>query len=138
MALDERQGLEDGVVHARGDLGALLAADPRGPLGVALEREPPEPRPADHQERAGDGARSEDGRIRAPAGQEEHGAGGGDRKSRVGHRRVGAEAPAAAPGERKTDGDQGDPADRAVGEADGVEKERACDHQRQHEQPDGV
>ncbi|MHB1242352.1 MAG: hypothetical protein ACYC1P_02955 [Gaiellaceae bacterium] len=32
-------------MHARGHLGPLLLADPRRPLGVALERKPPSPRP---------------------------------------------------------------------------------------------
>ena len=69
VTLDERERLQHRVVDARGDVGALVRADPRGALGVALEREPPEPGPADEQQRARHGARGEQprGRARRPA-----------------------------------------------------------------------
>ena len=51
VALDQRERLQHRVVHARGDLGALLDADARRALGVALARELPEPRPDDEQQR---------------------------------------------------------------------------------------
>ena len=58
VALDQRQRLQHRVVHARGDVGALVAADPGGALGVAVDREPPDPRPGDQQQRARDRARA--------------------------------------------------------------------------------
>jgi hypothetical protein len=61
LALDERQGLEDGVVHACGHLGALLLADARRALGVPLGREAPRPGADHEQERDRDGARLERG-----------------------------------------------------------------------------
>ena len=43
LPLDKFERLQHGVVHACRHLGSLLVADPRGPLGVALRREPPRP-----------------------------------------------------------------------------------------------
>ena len=60
LLLDERQRLQHGVVHARGELGALLLAHARRALLVALAREPPRPR---HERRAE--ARSRPRRARA-------------------------------------------------------------------------
>ena len=59
LALDERERLEDGVVHARGDLGSLLRADAARALGVALLRGAPEPRPDDEEEPGGERGRRE-------------------------------------------------------------------------------
>ena len=68
MPLDQRQRLQHRVVHPRGDVGALVAADPGGALGVAVERESPHPGAGDQQQRAGDGAGREQrrGRRRRP------------------------------------------------------------------------
>ena len=54
VPLDQRQRLEHGVVDARRHVGSLLAADPRGALGVALDGKPPDPGPADQEQRARD------------------------------------------------------------------------------------
>ena len=70
MPLDQRQRLQHGVVHARRDVRALLAADPRRALGVAVEREPPHPGAGDQQQRARDGAGREQRRGRASARQQ--------------------------------------------------------------------
>ena len=58
--------LQHGVVHARGELLALLRADPRGAFGVPLAREPERPRREHEDERDGDRAGGEQ-RGRAPA-----------------------------------------------------------------------
>ena len=54
--LDERERLQDGVVNARCHLGALLTADARRALLVALEGELPEPRADDQEQPAGNGS----------------------------------------------------------------------------------
>ena len=98
VPLDQRQRLQHRVVHARGDVGALVAADPRGALGIALEREPPEPGARDQQQRARHGARGEQrawARCRSAAAatvpQPR------ERDAAVRERRVGPEAAALAP-----------------------------------------
>ena len=131
MPLDQRQRLQHGVVHARGDVGALVAADPGGALGVAVEREPPHPGPGDQQQRAGDGARREQRRVGAVAREERDGADRGQRDAAVGERRVGPEAAALAPGQSEPGRDQGDADDRPVGEAEGAEQQAARE-EREH------
>ena len=114
-------------MHARGDVGALVAADPGGALGVAVEREPPHPGAGDQQQRAGDRSGREHRRGRAVAREERDGPDAGEREPAVGERRVGPEAAALAPREREARRDQGDPDDGPVGEAEGAEQQRAGD-----------
>ena len=88
VALDERERLQDRVVHARGDLGALLEADPLGALGGEL----PEPRPEHEDERARDRARRDERPGRAEVAEQDHGA----RRRECDRRERGASRPAAA------------------------------------------
>ena len=124
VALDERERLEHRVVDARGDVGALLPADPGAALGVPVEREAPEPGSGDEEEPAGDGARREErgGGIPA-AGQQDDGADPDERVAHVRERRVGSESPAAAPRDGEACRDERDPRDGAPGETDGVQKQ---------------
>ena len=55
VTLNERQRLQHRVVHTRRHLRALVGADPCGALGIAFERELPEPWAEDQHERAADG-----------------------------------------------------------------------------------
>ena len=57
VPLDERECLQDGVVDARGDLGALGEPDPLGALGGEL----PEPRAEHEDQRAADRAGADEG-----------------------------------------------------------------------------
>ena len=75
-------------MDARGDLVALLAADPRGALGIAVDGEAPQPRAGDQEQRAGDGARGEHRLVDAAAREDEHGTGAGERDAERRERRV--------------------------------------------------
>ena len=67
VPLDQRERLQHRVVHARRDLGALVAADARGALRVASSASRQSHGPAIEQQRAGDRARREQRRRRAAA-----------------------------------------------------------------------
>ena len=136
MSLDEGQRLQHRVVDARGHVRALLAADPRGSLDVPLEREPPDPRAADQEQRAGDGTGREQLRGGALAREQDDGAEAGERDPAVGQRRVRAEAAALTPREREPAGDQRDADDRPVGEAERAEQRSACEECEQGRDPD--
>jgi len=96
VTLDERQRLQHRVVDARSHVGALVRADARGALGIALEREPPEQGPAHEHQSARHGARGEQPRGRASALQQEDRAEACERDAAVRERRVGPEASALA------------------------------------------
>ena len=109
MALDQRERLQNRIVHARGDLRALLAADPGGALGVALEREAPQPRPGDQQQRARDRAgREQRAACRHPRRAARPRRPPRGKPARRAAHPAGSRRP--APGERQAAGDQGDPA----------------------------
>ena len=61
MPLDQRERLQHRVVDAGGDVGALVAADSGGALGITVEREPPDPRAGDEEQRARDRSGCEQG-----------------------------------------------------------------------------
>ena len=126
VALDERERLEHRVVDARGDVGALLAADPRARSASRSSASRQSQRPGDEEEPAGDGARREERRGRIPAaGQQDDGADPDERVARVRERRVGSESPAAAPRDGEARRDERDPRDGALGETDRVQKQGA-------------
>ena len=131
LALDERERLQDGVVHARGHLGPLLRADPGRALGVALGREPPGPGAEHEQERDRDAARLEHGVALGAAGVpvDEH-------DHAAGHQREAHHDRAAA---RTADEHDAEPAEAAgqtqrVGEAEPADGERGGE--RQHDESD--
>src|SRR5581483_2615933 len=66
VLLDQRQRLQDGIVHARGEVRALLDADALGALRFPLPGEAPGPGPEHEQERHRNRARREH-RRRGPA-----------------------------------------------------------------------
>src|SRR5580765_2269168 len=134
MPLDERQRLQDRVVDARGDLGALLAADACGALRVAIEREAPEPGPGDEQERSRDGARRQHVRRGAAALEQQHRADSGEQEAAVRERLARAEAAALSPRKREPGGDERDPTYGAIRKTDGVEEKRAGD-EYEHRRP---
>ena len=122
LALDERERLQDGVVHARCHLGALLRADPGGALRVPLGGQPPGPRPEHEQKCDRDGARLEDGvaavRGRVLVDEHDH-ADGGEREAD--HERGTA---AAARQQDPGSAERGRP-DQRVREPEAAERDRA-------------
>ncbi len=122
MPLDERERLKDGVVHARGDLRALLGSDAGLALRVALDREAPQPRAGDHEQRTGHYAGCERGRTRVASGEDEDDAEGCEGDADRRRRRVGTHA-AAAPDEYEADRDTSDAGDCARREPEGGEEQ---------------
>ena len=137
VPLDEGQGLEHRVVDARGDVRALLAADPGGALDVPLDGEPPHPRAADQEECACHGARREQLRGGAFAREQDDGAHRCERDAAVREGRVRAEAAALEPGEGEPAGDQRDADDRLAGEAERSEQ-HAAREEREHRGDPGL
>ena len=137
VTLDQRQRLQHRVVHALGHLGALIGADARRALGVALQREPPEQRPANEHEGACHGARREQPHGRASALQQEHDADAREHDAAVRERRVGPESTALAQRERQARRDERDAHHAAVGHAERTEQGRAGD-QQEEDRPAGA
>ena len=122
-------------MDARGDVGALVAADPGGALGIAVERQSPHPRAGDEEQCAGDGAGREQRRGGAVAREERHGADRSQDDAAIGEGRVRPEAAALSPCQSEPGGDQGDTDHRPVGEPEGAEEEDARDEGEQRRDP---
>ena len=99
VALHECERLQDGVVDARGDLGAFLEPDALGALGGEL----PDPRPDHEHERAENGAGPDEMAGRAVPAEEDDRAGARERDAEHGHGAAGPDRPAA-----QEDDDQAD------------------------------
>ena len=125
VTLDERERLQHRVVDAGSDVGALVRPDARGALGIALEREPPQQRPADKQQSARHGAGGEQPRGCVSVLQQQNRAEPRKRDAAVRERRVGSKASTLAQRERETGRDQHDSEHAALGDAQSAQQERA-------------
>ena len=67
LLLNERERLQHRIVHARGEVGAFLAAHALGAFGIALANEPERPGDEDQHQRNRDRPGREQRRSRAAA-----------------------------------------------------------------------
>ena len=138
VPLDQRERLQDGVVHARRDLRAFLAANPCRTLGVEVDREPPEPRARDEQQRARDGTGREHGRRRAAALEQQHGTGTASKRPPYESGASGLKLPPRRHAKASPPATSAIPSDRTIREAERAEQERACEQHEQRRHPDAL
>ena len=120
-------------MHSRCHLRSFVAPDPGRSFGVAIECELPEPGADDQEQRAEHGPRRE--HRRRAAGEHQRRADRRKQETAVRHGSVRAKAAAAPQCEREPAGDQGDPPDAAVREAEGGEEQQAGEEGEQRRPP---
>ena len=138
MALDQGERLENRVVDASCDLVSLLASNTRCSLCVAIDREAPEPRACNEEQRARNGARRQHRLVDPSAGENEHRPGGRECYTERGERRVSCEGSSAAPDQRQPSCRESDSDHDTIVESERVEDSRDSEQAEDRNDPDAA